>query len=221
MGTALPLPSNSRRDAAFKAAWRHARFVRFLRWAIPLAAILTVGGMISFIYFEPLKSLPVKIDVDALNLDGSKITMDHANLRGFKDGDLPFTILADQAIQDVSTPYIVDLRGLKSDITMPDRTVANISADSGLYDSQKDTLNARGHVTIKSPRYSVQMQSGLIDFKTNKIVSKEPVTVTMSAGTIDADSMNVFDNGSRVQFGGRVRSVFRRAAVPESGGSAP
>jgi len=222
MGAALPLRTLARREAAFKAAWRHTKWVRFLRFALPTCAILAILGPAVFVYLEPLKSLPADIDIGSLNLDGSKITMDRANLKGFKDGDLPFTIKADQAIQDVSTPYIVDLNGLKADVTMPDRSLAKISADHGVYDSQKDVLTARGNVDIKSPRYMITMRSGVIDFKTNRVTSKEPVTVTMKGGTIDADSMNVFDNGDRVQFGGRVRSVFRRAGAPMSGeGTAP
>jgi lipopolysaccharide export system protein LptC len=218
MGAALPLRSPARREAAFKAAWRHTKWVRFLRFALPSCAGLAILGPVLFVYLEPLKSLPADIDIGSLNLDGSKITMDRANLKGFKDGDLPFTINADQAIQDVSTPYIVDLNGLKADVMMPDRSSAKISADHGVYDSQKDVLTARGNVDIKSPRYMITMRSGVIDFKTNRVTSKEPVTVTMKGGTIDADSMNVFDNGDRVQFGGRVRSVFRRAGAPMSEG---
>ena len=184
-----------------------------------MLAVLASLGPILFVFFEPLKTLPANIDIGSLNLDGSKITMDRANLKGFKDGDLPFTITADQAIQDVSTPYIVDLNGLKADVTMPDRSLAKIAADHGVYDSQKDVLTAHGNVDIKSPRYLITMRSGVIDFKTNRVTSKEPVTVTMKGGTIDADSMNVFDNGDRVQFGGRVRSVFRRAGAPEGNGN--
>ncbi|MFM8608516.1 MAG: LPS export ABC transporter periplasmic protein LptC [Hyphomicrobiales bacterium] len=219
LGTALPLRSTMRREAAFKAAWRHTRWVKFLRIAIPVLALLGSLGPVLFVFFEPLKTLPADIDIGSLNLDGSKITMDRANLKGFKDGDLPFTITADQAIQDVSTPYIVDLNGLKADVMMPDRSSAKISADHGVYDSQKDVLTARGNVDIKSPRYLITMRSGVIDFKTNRVISKEPVTVTMKGGTIDADSMNVFDNGDRVQFGGRVRSVFKRAGAPEGNGN--
>jgi len=218
LGAALPLRSTMRREVAFKAAWRHTRWVKFLRIAIPVLALLGSLGPVLFVFFEPLKTLPADIDIGSLNLDGSKITMDRANLKGFKDGDLPFTITADQAIQDVSTPYIVDLNGLKADVMMPDRTSAKIAADHGVYDSQKDVLTARGNVDIKSPRYLITMRSGVIDFKTNRVTTKEPVTVTMKGGTIDADSMNVFDNGDRVQFGGRVRSVFRRAGAPVGSG---
>ena len=206
--------SDLARFAAYRRALRHSRLVRVLRIAIPLGALMVVGATTIVLYLDPFRALPVDVDIGALNLDGSKITMDRAKLRGFKDGDLPFVINADKAIQDVSTPYIVALEGLKSDITMPDRSAAKIKADTGIYDSQRDVLSVKGNVDIHTPRYTVLMQSGTIDFKTNKVVSREPVSVTMAGGTIDAGAMSVFDNGDRVQFNGKVRSMFRR-----SGGS--
>jgi len=204
--------SDALRSEAYRRAIRHSKLVRFLRIALPLGSAIAVGATLILVYLDPFRALPVNIDIGSLNLDGSKITMDHANLRGFKDGDLPFTILADKAIQDVSTPYIMNLEGLTSDIVMPDRSAAKIKADTGIYDSQKDVLTVKGHVDIRTPRYTVLMQSGIIDFKTNRVISREPVSVEMADGTIDAGGMNVFDNGDRIQFDGHVRSKFRRAS---------
>ena len=218
-GVFQPRSDRVRADA-FRQARRHSRWVRFLRIALPFSAFLAVAATVLFLYFDPFRALPVNVDIGSLNLDGSKITMDRASLRGFKDGDLPFTINADKALQDVSTPYIVELEGLKSDITMPDRTPAKIKADTGVYDSQKDVLNVKGNVDIRTARYTVLMRSGMIDFKTNRVVSKEPVKVRMVGGAIDADAMNVFDNGDRVQFDGHVRSVFRRSGGAEGAGRA-
>ena len=212
--------SDAARSDAYRRALRHSKRVRFLRIALPLVSFLALGATFGFIYLDPFKPLPVNIDIGSLNLDGSKITMDHANLRGFKDGDLPFTILANKAIQDVSTPYIVNLEGLTSDIVMPDHSAAKIKADTGIYDSQKDVLNVKGNVDIRTPRYKVLMRSGTIDFKTNRVISREAVTVEMAGGVIDANAMIVFDNGDRVQFNGNVRSKFRRADDGHTNGSA-
>ena len=72
LGVALPLRSTLRREAAFKAAWRHTRLVKFLRIAIPALALIGTLGPILFVFFEPLKSIPADIDIGSLNLDGSK-----------------------------------------------------------------------------------------------------------------------------------------------------
>lgn len=203
--------SDRARSDAYRRAKLHSRWVRGLRIAIPSGALLAIGATVVFLYLDPFRALPVEFDLGSLNLDGSKITMDRANLRGFKDGDLPFAITADKAVQDVRTPYIVEMEGLKSDIMMPDHSAAKISADQGVYDSQKDILTVKGHVDFATSRYHVMMRSGTIDFKTNRVVSKEPVSVRMGGGAIDAGAMNVFDNGDRVQYDGHVHSVFRRS----------
>jgi lipopolysaccharide export system protein LptC len=209
--------SDQARAEAYRRALRHSRLVRVLRVALPLGSLLAVGATMVYLYLDPFRAAPVDIDIGALNLDGSKITMDHASLRGFKDGDQPFTITATRALQDVSTPSIVELEGLTSDIAMPDRTNAKITASNGVYDSQKDVLQVKGAVEIRTARYTVKMRSGTIDFKTNRVQSREPVNVEMAGGTIDADSMNVFDNGDRVRFDGQVRSSFRRSATGTGG----
>ena len=62
------------------------------------------------------------------------------------------------------------------------------------------------------------MRSGVIDFKTNSVITREPVEVVMATGTIDANAMSVFDNGNRIIFTGHVRSHFdsRDGAQPRS-----
>ena len=206
----------ARRDR-FRAAAAHSRLVRFLRLAIPVGTVIAITALSVFLYLDPFRVEPVSIDIGSLALDGSKITMDQANLRGFKDGDQPFTITARRAVQDISTPYIVDLTGLNAELTLPDLTAARITADTGVYDSQKDVLTVNGHVAIVSLRYDIRLQSGTIDFKTNRVVTKQPVTVKMAGGSVDADMMNVFDNGDRVVFAGHVRSVFSSRHGPAGG----
>jgi hypothetical protein len=52
--------------------------------ALPLTAVLAVAATALFLYFDPFRALPVNVDIGSLNLDGSKVTMDRASLRGFK-----------------------------------------------------------------------------------------------------------------------------------------
>ncbi|MBV9247473.1 MAG: hypothetical protein JO366_21970, partial [Methylobacteriaceae bacterium] len=51
------------------------------------------------------------------------------------------------------------------------------------------------------------LQSVHIDFKTNGMVSKQPVKVFVDTTTVTADSMEVIDGGRTVIFDGRVKSV--------------
>jgi lipopolysaccharide export system protein LptC len=158
--------------------------------------------------------LPVKIDIGSLKLEGSAIMMERAEMKGYRDSDTPFVVTAGKAIQDIKQPQIVNLSDLKSTIAMPDKTNANIAAENGIYDTQKQILEVSGQVMIETRQYTVRMKSATVNFSENSVVSKEPVNVSAVGGVISADEFSVFDNGARILFNGRVRSVFK--STPDS-----
>ena len=61
------------------------------------------------------------------------------------------------------------------------------------------------------------MRSAEMDFKTGAMRSNDPVSVTMTNGTVEADSLDVTGNGASVSFIGNVRSVI----MPEAGMKPP
>lgn len=201
-------------EMRYRAAIRHSRFVSLLRLLIPLGAILTLIGLIAYSILDPFKALPVKIDIGSLKLEGSAIMMERAEMKGYRDNETPFVVTASKAVQDIKEPQIVNLSDLKSTIAMPDKTNANIAAETGIYDTQKQILNVSGQVIIETRQYTVRMKSATVNFSDNSIVSKEPVNVSAVGGVISADEFSVFDNGARILFNGRVRSVFK--STPDS-----
>jgi lipopolysaccharide export system protein LptC len=68
---------------------------------------------------------------------------------------------------------------------------------------------------------AAQLKSASIDFKAGTVVSREPVTVTFPNGMIEADSLEVSDNGKVIVFKGRVRTVLERAEEPTVTASTP
>ena len=205
--------SLSRRQAEFekryRAALRHSRFVSFLRFAIPLGAILSLFGMIAYSIIDPFRSMPVSVDIGSLKLEGSAIMMERAEMKGYRNSDTPFSVTASKAVQDIKQPQIVNLSDLRSTIAMPDKTNANIAADQGIYDTQKQILDVSGQVLIETRQYTVRLKSATVNFQNNSVVSKDPVNVSAIGGVISADEFSVFDNGARIVFNGRVRSIFK------------
>lgn len=201
-------------EKRYRAAIRHSRFVLLLRLLIPLGAILILIGLIAYSVFDPFKSLPVKVDIGSLKLEGSAIMMERAEMKGYRDSDTPFVVTAGKAVQDIKQPQIVNLSDLKSTIAMPDKTNANISAQNGVYDTQKQILDVSGQVMIETRQYTVRMKSATVNFNDSSVISKEPVNVSAVGGVISADEFSVFDNGARILFNGRVRSVFK--STPDS-----
>ncbi len=197
----------------YRAALRHSRLVWLLRIAIPVGALLALIALIAYSIIDPFKSIPVKLDIGSLKLEGSAIMMERAELKGYRDNNSPFVVTASKAVQDIKQPHIVNLDDLRSDITMPDQTSAKIAADQGVYDTQKQILTVEGQVIVETRQYTMRMQSATVNFTTNSIESRDPVNVSAIGGVISANEFSVFDNGARILFKGRVRSVFR--STPE------
>lgn len=196
-------------EKRYRAALRHSRFVTFLRFIIPLGTVISLIGLVAYSVFNPFKSVPVAIDIGSLKLEGSAIMMERAEMKGFRNGDAPFLVTASKAIQDIKRPQIVNLTDLRSTIAMPDKTNANIAADNGIYDTQKQILDVAGNVVIETRQYTVRLKSATVNFPSNSIQSKDPVNVSAIGGVISSDEFSAFDNGARIVFNGRVRSVFK------------
>jgi lipopolysaccharide export system protein LptC len=204
---------NANFEMRYRAALRHSRLVWLLRIGIPVGALLALIALIAYSIIDPFKSIPVKLDIGSLKLEGSAIMMERAELKGYRDNNSPFVVTASKAVQDIKQPHIVNLADLRSDITMPDQTSAKIAADQGVYDTQKQILTVEGQVIVETRQYTMRMQSATVNFTTNSIESRDPVNVSAIGGVISANEFSVFDNGARILFKGRVRSVFR--STPE------
>ena len=210
MGQGLPVSVliGGNRERGYRLARRHSALVRFLRVALPVGALMAAVVLVAMPYIRPLKLLATDIDIGSLALDGTRITMEMPDLKGFRGDNKPYSISARQAIQDVTRPNILELLELSSRIETKPGSVARLRSDAGVYDSKKDVLSVTGNVQILSGTSDIRMRSGVIDFKANSVISKEPVEVVMSTGKIDANAMSVFDNGNRIVFKGHVRSHF-------------
>lgn len=205
--------SSAEFDKRYRAALRHSRLVASLRLLIPLIAVLGLIGLTAYSIIDPFKTIPVKIDIGSLKLEGSAVMMERAEMKGYRGSNSPFEVTANKAVQDIKQPQIVNLTDMRSNVTMPDQTNAKIAANSGVYDTQKQILTVSGQVVIETRQYTVQLKSATVDFNANTIISTEPVHVSALGGIISANTFSVFDNGSRILFNGRVRSVFK--STPE------
>ncbi len=102
-----------------------------------------------------------------------------------------------------------------------------VTAKTGLFDTQKEKLRLVDSVEVKTETgYVASMRTADVDFKAGTVASKEPVKVSLGTTTIDADSLNVINNGALIVFEGRVRAYIpnapaRTIAGPEREGSTP
>ena len=206
-----PMMVISRQELArrYAQAKRHSRVVRFLRCLIPFGSVLALTAIVAIAVFDPFRTISTGLAVASFNLSGSQITMEQPHLRGFKQDMRPYEVNAQKALQDLKNPTLLDLSDMKAKVGLADQKLAFIEAMRGLYDSQAEKMTVDWPLRIKSDGYDVQMQSAKVDFKAGNVFTDQAVRVIMSTGTIDADKMEVIDNGRKIIFSGRVKTLLQ------------
>jgi lipopolysaccharide export system protein LptC len=209
------------RAKAFRDAGRHTLRVRILRWGIVLGALALALGAAAFALIDRLGGRQVDLTLARATLNGSRVTMDAPKLNGFRRDGRPYEVRARSGVQDVRSPKIIELNEVEANLQTADRTSVRVLAPEGVFDSGADRMRLQGgsgavRVTSTSG-YNIVMRSAEMDFKTGAMRSNDPVSVTMTNGTVEADSLDVTGNGASVSFIGNVRSVI----MPEAGMKPP
>lgn len=209
------------RQSAFRAARRHSGRVRLLRRLIVLGSTIGVVGVLGYALFNPFRTAIPSVSIDSLGLNGTKITMEHPKLSGFRSDGRPYTLDARTAVQDAKTPNVLELHEIDAQVTMADKSVIHVISELGTYDSSKETMKFDHDVHMTSDSgLDVRMASAFVAFKQGVADTQEPVNVVMNSSTVSADSMHMADNGKEVSFLGHVHSVML-PGEPQAGRPSP
>jgi lipopolysaccharide export system protein LptC len=206
------------RERAFRVAARHSRVVRFFRRAIPVTLVGVLAAIAAAAYFQPLRLLSkLPIDPGHLVLSGSKINMEAPRIGGFTRDGRPYDLTARSAAQDLTNPGVLELTDIQAHVTMQDHSTLELRAASGIYDTKSDLMDLKTNVVIiTSSGYTVHMDEAKVDNKAGRVTSNRPVSVKMTTGTVDANGLEVVNNGDLIRFTGGVETHL----VPQQGPSA-
>jgi lipopolysaccharide export system protein LptC len=198
----------------FRRALRHSRRVRFIRLAIPLGLIATVAIAIAAATLNPLRMLTsLPVDYSGLVVSGTKVTMQAPRIAGFTNDTRPYEVTARAAAQDIANPDTIELQGLHGKSEMSDKTVFELTADTGIYDSKSEMLTLRQNIVLKSTSgFNVYLSEATIDVHSSNVVSEKPVRVVMQQGIINANRMEVADSGGTIKFGGGVNMTLTNSS---------
>jgi lipopolysaccharide export system protein LptC len=206
----------TRRARAFAAAKRHSALVRFLRVAIFGGTLGTVVMLVGIALFDPFGRLAGGISVGSIGVEGTKVTMAHLKLSGFRKDGHPFLVNAQEAVQDALHPTLVELHRIDGDIGLPDGGMAHMTADSGFYDTAKEHMDVKDNVRVKSTQYDIWLKSAGVDFNGGHFASKEAVKIVTSSGmTMLGDAISASDNGKELVIEGNVKTT-----IPPGGAAA-
>ncbi len=189
-------------ERAFRSARRHSRAVRILRIAIPLAVVVGLTGLSLVTYFNPLRLLAkLPINVNDLVVSGTKITMEKPRLSGFTKDERAYELTAEAAAQDLTKPDIVELRNIHAKLQMRDKSMMEMSADIGTYNTKLETLRLESNILLSSSTGNKgRLSEAIIDVRKGNVISDQPVELEMLQGRLNAKRLEITDSGDLVRF---------------------
>lgn len=200
------------RPDAFGRAQTHSRRVRVLKLALPLAAVVIAVAFPVYSYLAAPAGIPVEADGSAYS-DG-KLVMANPKLTGFTSKDLPYSMTAMRAIQDVAKESLITLEGINAKLPVDAKTIAAITASQGVYDRDENTLRLSKQITVSTnDGMTAKFSSAFIDMGKGNMKTNDPVEITRSGSRITSDTMTVRDNGNILVFRKRVRVHIEPAAA--------
>ena len=132
-----------------------------------------------------------------------------ANVTGFDKENQPYTFSSETALQDKTEPHKVHLTGVSGRFQRNSGEIITLASNGGLYDTDAKTLDLEGKVHIVSEgRFTADMDRAHVDTTTKKMTSDTPVTVVFGSGTINANGLEITDDGKNILFKDRVRAKF-------------
>lgn len=194
----------SRGDSAraFQSARRHSRLVRTLRIAIPIAVVASLTVVFLVTYFNPLRMLAkLPINMNNLVVSGTKITMENPRMSGFTKDERAYEFSAEAAAQDLTKPDIVELRNIHGKLQMEDKSMMEMSADVGTYNTKLETLKLERNIVLSSSTGNKgRLSVAEVDVKKGNVVSDQPVELEMLQGKLNANRLEIVDSGDLVRF---------------------
>jgi lipopolysaccharide export system protein LptC len=194
-------------DARFAIAARHSRIVRVLRVAVPAAVVLAMAMIITVSVFNPFRMLLPKLPLDmgALVVSGTKITMESPHMAGFTTDQRPYEVWAKTATQDVTDPDHLDLKTISAKLLMEDQSTLTMDARTGSMDTKQQLLNLQKDIFLQtSSGYEARLTQAFVDMANGIVTSDEHVDVKLTDGTITSDRLKITGSGEVIRFEGNV-----------------
>ena len=185
----------------------YSNFVGFMRYALPLGAILLLGLVIVW----PLatgREEGFRISFsDAPDLDGS-LRMVNARYLGVDDRNQPYTVTAAEASQPQPNSALVTLHDISADVFLDDRRGQwlALTAREGLYQRDERYLDLAGDVSIFSDQgHEFHTARAHVDLAARTADGDASLDGQGPLGLLQAGNFFLDDNAHSMFFGGGVK----------------
>lgn len=189
-------------DRVVRIARRHSLLVRVMRIGLPLGVIIGLTALVLFSYFKPMQIFDKLPSVSGnLGIQGSKITMQLPKIAGFTRDSRAYELTAENAVQDIAAPDVIELQNLRARMEMQDKDVVNLTAKAGTYNTKGDKIVLRDQIVVTSGQgYSARLREAAVDMKGGNVTSEQPVEVTLPNGLLTSNGMEIAESGAVIRF---------------------
>ena len=197
-------PRSVDRKKAFVRAERHSRRVRWLKVLLPGLAVAGIVGFVGWSYLSVPSVEGVAVQGAAVS-DG-KLVMANPKLDGFTKENLPYTMTAARAIQDLKNTSVIRLEDIDANVPVSAENTAKIVAAGGVFDNSANTLVIDTPVTVTTTDgMTANLLSARVDIASGQMSSGDPVEIIRDGSRLEADTMHVTENGKVIVFERQVR----------------
>ncbi|QKV19554.1 LPS export ABC transporter periplasmic protein LptC [Oricola thermophila] len=202
-----------RRQGAYRSALAHSGRVRLARLALPALAVAVLLVMVLVMVVS--RATPTTtLDLSGSAIRDGKLVMASPKLDGFTADGRPYSMRAARAIQDLAGSGAIDLERIQAKVEMTAGVEANVLADSGIFDSEANTLDIMQSLSVEtSDGKRADLGSAAIDLADGVLTTDDPVRISLPGAVLEADRLRVEDNGRRMVFESRVRLVVQPGAI--------
>ena len=187
----------------------YSLFVRVMKFALPLAAIVIVGILITRLTTSNSQLPNLAAQPEAEKTTPGLIELVQPKYEGVDEKGRPYTVTADKATRAVDAPDTVLFTNPVADITLADKTWLAAQAKTGTFDRNLAMLDLKDDVSIfHDSGYELHAQDLRIYLKLKTARTSSPVQAQGPIGTLAAKSLDVLDQGDLIIFGGPATLTF-------------
>lgn len=190
---------------------------------LPVVALLTLVSMGGYLWLSRSAAVDIDVSLASTVIDNGNLVMSNPKINGKTRDGRDYAVTASRAIQPMDGTETIEMQDVDAQFTMDDGSDANLQAPVGILDRAQDRLTLTGPSVFSTGEgVRIAFTSADVGIDSGSFSTDEPVTVEQPGTRIDAQSMQVSDNGANVVFEGKVRVVLSGSVASGMGSlSAP
>ncbi len=174
------------------------------------ALTLAVASWLGLLVNGKDVSLEIK---EVKRAENGEVQLTGARYRGVTPAGKPYEITAAKANEAPDGSGRIDMDQPTAVLTMRNGSLVNLQSNAGIFNKQTDIVSMSGAVVVTQPDRNLRLDTEALeaDLKAGEMRSDVAVQVQDIDRRINADSMQVYDNGERIVFGGAAKMIIKNS----------